>query len=545
MATSSKKSVFDFTGKRKKSGSDSEPVNLLVKHKLKETKPMILKKHKVVVKRKTILVRGLPKDAGIADIIDLFKHVGQVVRVQLVVHHGFRKTGEYGFVKFASSNQADKALQKIKYLHGRQIIAQSFPYVNIISKYCKDHTVWNKDFILREEDETPPPKFVENVVFVSNLSPQTKLFHIIDYFSHVGEVVSVRLIVNPEGKHVGYGFVEFCSAYRAHKALEKMNGEYLLDHKIFIDLAKLPPYRLLPIYEDYIRRGILVRDEDETEDRLYQEVGLFDETPKKHNFVAVRNKTIFVNNLPCPTLIQDLIDLFKDVGKVVHVRLVIDCEGNQIGDGYVEFSSSEEAEQALKKEYLPDQEIFLCSAEGFRDPEYCIDHKVWYEDYLGRENRLIEEDDDVEEGFDETHDFAEEVALRKKTLFVYNLSPGIRRINLVDYYRNVGKVCRVRLVVNREGEHVGCGFVEFASAEEAKEALLYENSRAMNILSDVVEMAPYPIRPKYRLAEKLWNEEYLGPESLPTEEDYEEDYLEKPEVTELFCGKKKTFSYDD
>jgi len=36
----------------------------------------------------------------------------------------------------------------------------------------------------------------------------------------------------------------------------------------------------------------------------------------------------------------------------------------------------------------------------------------------------------VEEGFDETHDFAEEVALRKKTLFVYNLSPGIRRINL-------------------------------------------------------------------------------------------------------------------
>ena len=66
----------------------------------------------------------------------------------------------------------------------------------------------------------------------------------------------------------------------------------------------------------------------------------------------------------------------------------------------------------------------------------------------------------------------------------------------VDYYRNVGKVCRVRLVVNREGEHLGCGFVEFASAEEAKEALLYENSRAMNILSDVVEMAPYPIRPK-------------------------------------------------
>lgn len=39
------------------------------------------------------------------------------------------------------------------------------------------------------------------------------------------------------------------------------------------------------------------------------------------------------------------IDLFKDVGQVVHVRLLVDCEGNQIGDGYVEFASSKEAEQ--------------------------------------------------------------------------------------------------------------------------------------------------------------------------------------------------------
>ncbi|XP_056852798.1 polyadenylate-binding protein 2 isoform X2 [Raphanus sativus] len=522
-------------------GSDSKPANLLVKRKLKDdlvTKAMILKKHK-----KTILVRGLSKDAGIADIIDFFKDVGQVVvRVQLVVHHGFRKTRKYGFVKFASSNEAEKALQKIKNLPGPQTFAQIFPYVHIIPRYCKDHKVWNKDFILREEDDTPPPKFVENVLFVSNLSPQTKVFHIIDYFSPLGQVVSVRLVVNPEGKHVGYGFVELGSAYQAHKALEKMNGEYLLDHKIFIDVAKLPPYRLLPeynfaeklCYEDYLRRGILVRDKDETGERLYQEA------------VAVRNKTIFVNNLSPPTKIQDLIDILKDVGKVVNVRLLIDCEGNQTGDGYVEFASAEEAEKALEKKYLDDQGIFLFSADSlpeFQHPKYCIDHKVWYEDYLGRENRLIEDDDVVEEGFDETHDFAEEVAIRKKTLFVYNIPPGIRTYNLFDYYKNVGHVCRVRLVVNHEGDHVGCGFVEFASAEEAMTALLFyqRSSRALQILSDVVEMAPYPIRPKYMRAEKLWNEEYLRQESLRTEE----DYLERQEVTELFCGKKKTFSDDD
>ncbi|KAG2273118.1 hypothetical protein Bca52824_067673 [Brassica carinata] len=534
MATSSKKSAAEAksSGKQKKSGSDSEPANLLVKRKLKdvlETKPMILKKHK-----KTILVRSFSKDTGIADIIDFFKDVGQVVRVQRGYHHGFRKTRKYSFVKFSSSSEADKALQKIKNLHGPQI----FPY-NILPKYCKDHKVWNKDFILREEeDETPPPKFVENVLFVSNLSPQTKIFHIIRYFSRVGQVVSVRLIVNPEGKHVGYGFVELGSAYQARKALEKMNGEYFLDHMIFIDVAKLPPYRLLPNYEDYLRRGILLGDDDDdSEERLSQEA------------VAVQNKTIFVYNLPSPTKIQDLIDVLKDVGNVVHVRLLIDCQGNQTGKGYVEFSSVEEAERALKKEYLHDQEILLLSADSYPDlqhPKCCIDHKVWYEDYLGRENRLlIEEDDVVEEGFDECHDFSEEIALRKKTLFIYNIPPRIRTCNLFDYYKSVGQVCRVRLVVNREGEHVGCGFVEFASADEAMSALLYRNSRTLKIRSDVVEMAPYPIRPKYRDAEKLWNEEYLRQESLSTEKEYEEDYLEKPEGTELFCGKKITFSDDD
>ncbi|KAG2285406.1 hypothetical protein Bca52824_045010 [Brassica carinata] len=204
-----------------------------------------------------------------------------------------------------------------------------------------------------------------------------------------------------------------------------------------------------------------------------------------------------------------------------------DCEGNQIGDGYVEFASSKEAEQALQKKYLHDRRIFPFLAERFPYLRFPM-----YEDYLARENRLIQEDEAVEEGFDETCDFAEEVALRKNRIFVYNLPPRIRKNNLIFYYKDVGEVRRVRLVVNREGEHVGCAFVEFSSAEEAKKALVHE-SKTLIILSDVVEMAPYPIRPK--------NEEYLEPLSLPIKE----DYLGKQEVTKLFCGKKKTFSEDD
>ena len=45
----------------------------------------------------------------------------------------------------------------------------------------------------------------------------SSIFYSINFFSDIGEVVSVRLIVNPEGKHVSYSFVEFASSYEANK----------------------------------------------------------------------------------------------------------------------------------------------------------------------------------------------------------------------------------------------------------------------------------------------------------------------------------------
>lgn len=38
----------------------------------------------------------------------------------------------------------------------------------------------------------------------------------------------------------------------------------------------------------------------------------------------------------------------------------------------------------------------------------------------------------------------------------------------IDFFKNVGQVVRVRLIVNLEGKLVPGGFVEFASADQAK-----------------------------------------------------------------------------
>ena len=110
---------------------------------------MIVKKHKEVgVKKKTILVGRLPTHAGIADIIDFFKDVGQVVRVQHIVKPWLKVNTRLSFVKFASSNEAEKAAQKLENSH---IFGQIFASYRLPRpKYCKDHIVWNKDYISRE-----------------------------------------------------------------------------------------------------------------------------------------------------------------------------------------------------------------------------------------------------------------------------------------------------------------------------------------------------------------------------------------------------------
>ncbi|CAN6844619.1 unnamed protein product [Brassica oleracea] len=466
--------------------------------------------------KKTLFVAHLPPQTKISDIIRFFKDVGQVVRVLLQATHKGKCVGE-GFVEFASANQAKKALEKKKneYLHKRKIFlgmahkgALCLP-----PKYCIDHKVWYQEDYLQQESLRiqENPKFSEEVtvLFIANLSPQTtKILHIINFLEDVGDVVSVRLIVNHEGKHVGCGFVEFASANQAKKALENKNGEYLHDHKILLMKRR-------------------------------------DETPNVSEAVAtVRNKTICVTHFSGQTKISDIINFFKDVGQVVHVRLIVNPKIKHVRLGFVEFASANEAEKALEKngEYLYDRDIFLDFVEEATYTilsRHCVDHKVWYEDYLQRESLLIEE-----HAVAETPDFVEDVNSMKTTVFFATVSmkkENCSMSNIINIFKCIGEVVRVRLIVDHRGESLGCGFVEFASAEEAKKAVQEKSGCAIYV--KVAEKAPYFFRPKCNLAdlsEKLWYEDKLRREGfgLPSKSE-----LRKEEA--VFCGNKITFSDKD
>ncbi|CAH8277257.1 unnamed protein product [Arabidopsis lyrata] len=540
-------------------------VNLLGKRKPEEKFKPILKKHKekfehkeAAVTKKKLFVDNLSPEIKMSNIIDFFKNVGRVVRVQLILDLKNKLAGS-GFVEFASANEAEKALEEKngEFLLNRKIFIEA-PKTAPRPKYCIDHKVWYEDYLRQEslpiDDDETPHDFVEQVLFVTNLSPQTKISDIMHFFKNVGEVVSVRLIVNHVGKHVGYGFVEFASANIAKMALEEMHGEYLLDHMIFLHVAKAAPYPPRPkynlaemlCYEDYLRRGSLLIEEEED-----VSVEGPDESPKPFvEAVAIRKKTLFIANLCHKTKPSHIINFFKDVGEVVHIRLIVDHKGKLVGYGFVVFASANEAKKALEKkngEYLHDRKISLGEATiaPYPTPKYCIDHKVWNEDYLRREKLLAEEDEAVE-GLDKTPVFVEDLGVRKKTLFVANLYHKTRLSHIISFFKDVGEVVCVRLIVDHMSERLGCGFVEFASSYEAKKALETKISKALMgqfIFLDVAEIPLCPLRPKYNLAEKLWYEDYLNQESL--DDDLEtKPNLKKVPLMGLFCGKKVTISDD-
>ncbi|KAF2599708.1 hypothetical protein F2Q68_00008838, partial [Brassica cretica] len=378
--------------------------------------------------KKTLFVAHLPPQTKISDIIRFFKDVGQVVRVLLQATHKGKCVGE-GFVEFASANQAKKALEKKKneYLHKRKIFVDVAHKgaLCLPPKYCIDHKVWYQEDYLQQESLRiqENPKFSEEatVLFIANLSPQTtKILHIINFLEDVGDVVSVRLILIES-------FIP--------QALENKNGEYLHDHKILLMKRR-------------------------------------DETPNVSEAVAtVRNKTICVTHFSGQTKISDIINFFKDVGQVVHVRLIVNPKIKHVRLGFVEFASANEAEKALEKngEYLYDRDIFLDFVE---EATYTILSR--YEDYLQRESILIEE-----HAVAETPDFVEDVNSMKTTVFFATVSmkkENCSMSNIINIFKCIGEVVRVRLIVDHRGESLGCGFVAFASAEEAKKVrVIYSN----------------------------------------------------------------------
>lgn len=154
-----------------------------------------------------------------------------------------------------------------------------------------------------------PPKSNPFEVFVGGLNWDAREEDLQDLFGDCGHVENVKLLMTPEGRSRGAGFVMFDSDAAVERALA-LDGSEHMGRRIKVNKSseKPPPRR-----------------------------------------TAGDPNTVFLGNLSYQTNEDDIRDFFKSCGQVKDVRIAKDhMDGRPKGFAHVEFMSSDDVNQALK-----------------------------------------------------------------------------------------------------------------------------------------------------------------------------------------------------
>jgi len=184
---------------------------------------------------------------------------------------------------------------------------------------------------------SPSPSTMK--VFVGNLSFKTRDADLQNAFSAVTKVTGAKVIVDPRGLSMGYGFVEVSTVEDAKKAIDQMNKKEIDGRQVNVELANArDPNAPRPPRSNFSRgRGRGGRGGGR---------GGF----RNSNEPRVESKTtLFVSNLPFDMDDNGFSKLFSEKGiKPLKLNLVKRQDGSSKGFGFAEFESEDHQSKALK-----------------------------------------------------------------------------------------------------------------------------------------------------------------------------------------------------
>ncbi|XP_013394832.1 squamous cell carcinoma antigen recognized by T-cells 3 [Lingula anatina] len=156
---------------------------------------------------------------------------------------------------------------------------------------------------------------------------------------------------------------------------------------------------------------------------------------------GANERTVFLSNLAYSVEEDKIKGIFSECGEIVDVRLIKNFKGLSKGYGYIEFTTTRSAENALKKDRL--------SVEGrpvFVSPCMDKDHK--------------------------TKQFKFSSSMEKNKLFVKGLPFSVTEEALRTIFGQHGKLKEIRLVTYRSGAPKGLAYVEYENEADAGHAVL-------------------------------------------------------------------------
>ena len=169
---------------------------------------------------------------------------------------------------------------------------------------------------------------------------------------------------------------------------------------------------------------------------------------------------MYVGNLAWQVSWQDLKDHMKSTGlEVTRSNIMMAPDGRSKGCGIVEFATAEDASQAIQT--LNDTEL------------------------KGRQIFVREDREDNRPGFSggavSGGRFSSDQAAQSRRVYVGNLSWDVAWQDLKDHMRSAGEVVHAEVITDQHsGRSKGCGVVEFATDQEAQQAIELLSNTELN-----------------------------------------------------------------
>lgn len=256
-----------------------------------------------------------------------------------------------------------------------------------------------------------------NTVYVGNLAWSVQWQELKDHMRSAGEVEHVDILMEGRGRSKGCAIVKFQTVEDAQNAIDTLNNTELNGRSIFI-----------------------------REDR------------EKRSTSKNSNCRVYVGNLSWNVKWQDLKDHMKEAGEVVHADVLESYNGRSRGCGLVEYSTEEEAQNAIDTLHDTELDGRMIFVREDREPNSGSIGSFAKGGSRQNNNSRSHQNYDNDNG-------------GNTKLYVGNLSFETTWQDLKDHFSAFGQVEFAEVIEGNDGRSRGFGLVRYLNQDDANTAI--------------------------------------------------------------------------
>lgn len=325
-----------------------------------------------------------------------------------------------------------------------------------------------------EEDENRSRR-----VYVGNLSWEATWQDLKDHMRGLGDGCEVRradVLQGHDGRSKGCGLVEFETAEGARRAVLMMNDTELMGRQIFVREDR----------EAAGSGGVAAQETSTPSASVGRAPSMGSPVPSGGATSGGAGHRCYVGNLAWEVAWQDLKDHMRGAGEVLFAEVMTTGDGRSKGCGIVEFSTAEQAQEAiatLNDSDLMGRMIFVREdreqggggSGGFRGGARGGGGYAATNPPVVGGGSIRAPPMGNSPPVASTPAPAAVDSTRGRRVYVGNLSWEVAWQDLKDHMRGAGEVLFAEVMTSGDGRSKGCGIVEFSTPEQAQEAIAQLN----------------------------------------------------------------------